>query len=162
MLRLIDIGLSDIGAGAVWKYASHASEDGEIWVERVSNLPARSARGLVFGTTVKLANGVKLKALIGNVFSHNAELTRHLLTLTVVDGVRRFNLARYHDATYEQNGPHKLSEFLGLPQGEVFPVEYDLTGLVDGDPDVIKGRLSDVVENKISRISLARMAALEN
>ena len=52
-----------------------------------------------------------------------------------------FELAQYHDIGFDKHGPADLAAFLGLDVGKVFPIHYDISEVVVGIPEVVRGTI---------------------
>jgi hypothetical protein len=105
-----------------------------------------------------LADGTILPAMVGNVDPRDPVTTHHFLTLSVWTDRHWFHLARYHDITHKTNGPAALSAALGRRVAEVFPVTYDLTSVVSGDPAVLRGKIEAKPPTQLSRAELIALA----
>jgi hypothetical protein len=73
--------LADVQANSVWQYVS-SDRVGETAVQPVKKIPVKNLQGKVVGTQVRLANGIQLYALVGNVDVGNPRFTEHFLTLS--------------------------------------------------------------------------------
>lgn len=125
-------------AAPVWSFVNNDNK-GETLVRPVADIPVSDLAGCLVGVSVKLANGQKVDAMIGNVKSSKPERTKHFITLTIFHNEKKFHLARYHDPQYKREGPEALATFLDLPVQQVFPISYDLTGLSRGSVDALRG-----------------------
>jgi hypothetical protein len=149
--------IGDLKANPVWQYTDSGS-DGDTVVYPVKKVPVKSLTGKEVGTQVSLANGNVVWALIGNVDVGNPRLTEHFLTLSVEKDGLWFTLARYHDFDYAQRGPAALAQFLGLPVDGVFPIAYDITQFVSGDPAGLSGTILREPREKLTRAEIIAMA----
>ena len=112
----------------------------ETWVVPVRELPVTSLDGRVVGVTLSLGDRTVM-GLLGNLDLGSPRATREFATLSVWRDGAWFHLARYFDFDHDQRGPAQLAEFLGLSVADVFPIQYDLSGVAVGHPDVIRGRI---------------------
>jgi hypothetical protein len=132
---------------AVWEFdlGGESDEDrDETWVVPVLDLPVDTLDNRFVTTQAILSNGDKVWVAIGNLDVKSPRKTAIFVTLSVVTETAKFHLARYYDPWYEEEGPSALAVFLGLSMNEVFPVRYDLTPFVSGDPAVVRGEIPAV------------------
>lgn len=139
--RAIDqIGITELRDRKVWEFdiehESLSTQD-ETWVYPV-NLPVDDLTNRVVVLDVTLANGTQVVGMLGNIELDNVQSTEQFITLSVYSQDRWFHLARYFDSDYDVNGPHALARFLNLPINAVFPIRYDLTGIVNGNSALIQ------------------------
>jgi hypothetical protein len=146
--------VSDLSNYPVWEYVAA----GETAIRPVGDLPVNSLQARVVGTRVQLANGSQLWAIISGISLRSPRSTRHFLTLSVASHETWFHLARYHDVDYDERGPKQLAEFLGLPVSSVFPIGYDLTGLVSADAALVKGSIPLEPPERLSEDELIQLA----
>ncbi len=149
--------IPDFVENPVWEYLND-DQLGETAVRPTEQVPAANSDGRVFGVQVGLANGTKVWASICNVDSDDPRSTEHFLTLSIEGGGRWFHLSRYHDFDYAQSGPDALARFLDLPVSEVFPISYDITRYVNGDPAALSGKILKEPREKLTRAELIAMA----
>ena len=145
--------ISDLQEHPVWQFVSD-DEDDDTVVRPVTNLPVTAVTGKVIGTRVSLANGRRFWAIIGNLDARNAQMNEHLITLSIERNGQWFHLARYHDPTYLDNGPHALATFLELPVGEIFPISYDLREYVKGAPAALVGTVLEEPRVRLTRAQI--------
>ncbi len=145
----------DLARHPVWEYAhDEESVEGrdETWVRPVTRLPISDADNRVIGTTVRLSGGRELVATLGNLDVARPDKTRQFLVLMVYGpGDTSFGLARYFDPWFERCGPAALAAFLGLPLDEIFPIAYDVSALVTGDPRCTQGVVTLEPETRLTR-----------
>jgi hypothetical protein len=147
----------------VWEFMPESAERDETWVRPVSRLPVHSLSGRIVVSSVRLANGEEVLALIGNVELNDPAKNDHFLSLCVLKpSGERFHLARYHDVAYKREGPEALAEFLGLSLEEVFPIEYDLSSIARGEPESVKGIIPLKPRVRLSRSELIALAVRAN
>ena len=148
----------DYAESPVWRFTGSDTPD-ETHVKPVRRLPVRRLGGCLVGIPIHLANGTVLTGVIGNFDPDTPRLTEHFLTLSVFrpDGVL-FHLARYHDYDAAKQGPAKLAKFLSLPVDAVFPISYDLSGIVAGSPDVLRGTVSAEPRERLTRAEIIALA----
>lgn len=144
--------------GRVWEFLPESEDRDETWIQPVRDIPVTDLSGRLVATEILLANGQKKLALIGNIDLRDPSKNDHFLMLSIVlpTGLR-FHLARYHDPTYEAEGPSGLAAFLGLKMGEVFPINYDISSVAKGVSACIKG---SILAEPTSRLSRAELIAL--
>jgi hypothetical protein len=136
--RVESLTAADLAADPVWHY-ENGDELGDTLVRAVKRLPVKSLVGKVVGARVCLANGANVWALIGNIDARNPRLNEHFLTLSVERNGKWFALARYHDIESASRSPQALSQFLGVPIDEVFPITFDIREFAQGDPAALAG-----------------------
>ena len=70
---------------------------------------------------------------------------------------RRFHLAKYFQLWYGSEGPAALAAFLKKKREEVFPISYDLSDVVVGSSDVVKGVFEAEFRIPMSRDQLMKI-----
>lgn len=163
-LKPVDqLTIADFEQYPVWEYALDLEEKGydETWVRPFTELPITSLGNRVLGTQVRLNNGEQRCAVLDNITFTRPDKTEQFIGITIIDGDRRFHLARYVDTDYKDHGPAQLAEFLGLPLDQVFPITYDIASLAVGHPDVIKGRINAEPSRKLNRDEIMKMVLSE-
>jgi hypothetical protein len=148
--------VADIAVQSVWEYTN--SDADETSVRPVATVPVTTLTGRVVATEILLANGSRAWALIGNVDATNPRLTEHFLTLSVHKGGQWFALSRYHDFDYDEHGPAALAAFLGLEVDDVFPITFDLRGLVKGDSAALAGSIQKEPRERLTRSEIIALA----
>ena len=159
MTRPVDsLTKKDFAESPVWRFTGSDMPD-ETHVKPVRRLPVRRLAGCIVGVPIRLANQTVLTGIIGNFDPGTPRLTEHFLTLSVFrpDG-SLFQLARYHDYDAAERGPTELAEFLGLPLDGVFPISYDLSGIVAGSPDVLRGTIAAKPRERLTRAEIIALA----
>lgn len=142
----------------LWEFISESEFQDETYMLPSIQLPVENFDGRLLSCPIILSNGQVCHGLLGNINTTNTEFNPHLITLSFVIPDGRFNLARYHDYDYHQNGPESLAEFLGLPISEIFPISYAF------DPSILIGAtgiteyLDQVPEKKLSRAEIIELA----
>jgi hypothetical protein len=126
--------VADFQAHPVWEWLND-DEIGDTMMQPVEELPVENLDNRLVGTRVRLANGSRVWALIGNFNVTNPRATQHLLTLSIEHEGKRFHLARYHDVGFPEEGPQALARFLGLHVDDVFPITVDVRRYVRADPE---------------------------
>ena len=153
---------ADLARHPVWEYANDeegAEGQDETWVRPVTRLPITEAGNRVIGTTVRLANGREVVATLSNLDAARPEQTRQFLVLGVFGaGGEPFVLARYFDAGFDAAGPNALARFMGLPVEEIFPIAYDVSGVVAGDPGCTRGLVTREPEVRLTNEALMKLA----
>ncbi len=152
---------SDLAEHPVWEYAN--DEEGvegqdETWVRPVKRLPISDAGNRVIGTTVRFARGRDIQATLANLDARRPEHTRQFLVLGVFrpDG-EPFILARYFDAWYDAAGPVALAQFMGLPLDDIFPIAYDVSSIVSGDPRCTRGLITVEPELRLTKREVMKL-----
>ena len=142
----------------VWEF--EASEGaGDLLVHPVRPLPVSSLDNRFVATELLLANGQPIIGLLSNLTLAAPELNEHFLTLTVFgSNARRFNLARYHDPGIDAHGPTALAAFLSLELSAVFPIRYDVSGVVLGHIAVTLGTITCLPSKRLSRAEVLALA----
>ena len=156
MKSLSDLTTVDLAEFPVWEYTS--GPDDSVFVESVASLPVTDLRNRIVGTKVVFHNGDGCWAILGNIDLRNKESTDHFLTLSVEKHGSWFDLARYHDVDYARRGPEQLAQFLTLPITSIFPIQYDLSGLVTADPGLVKGTIPLEPREKLPQDKLIQLA----
>jgi len=146
--------IPDLERTPVWQFA----RAGETFVFPVKKLPVKNLTGKLIATQVRLANGNRVWALIGNVDLNNPRVTNQFLTLSILHETEWFTLARYHDCDYIEHGPDSMALFLGLPIDEIFPISYDISKCADGDSEALCGAITREPREKLSRSEIIAMA----
>ncbi len=151
------LAVEDFAISPVWEIFDDESD--ETHVRPIDEIPVRSLELRLVGTKVQLSNGGLVWATIGNVDVANPNYTKHVLALSIEKSGEWFHLARYHDATVATFGPDALSEFLGIPVDEIFPISYDLTPYAIGERQALIGVVTKEPAERIRRADLIKMAA---
>ena len=149
--------VADLQAAPVWQYTNRDGA-GETMVRSVRRVPVKNLTGKLIGTEVRLANGTKAWALIGNIDARSPRITEHLVTLSIEYAGRWFSLARYHDFNYADRGAEALSRFLGLAVDEIFPISFDVQQYAEGDPEALKGSIRKEPRERLSRAEIIAIA----
>lgn len=149
---------SDLSREPVWEFVYDDQPD-ETSVRPVRDLPVRSLTSRIVATEVVLQNGQRIWAVLGNVDLTDLRLTRQFLTLSLYIHNAWFHLARYHDCDMEERGPGALARRLGLPLSEVFPIRYDVSHVVIGDPNAVRGAVPAEPSERLTRAELITLAA---
>ena len=147
---------SDFRTAPVWQFTN--SDEDETVVRPVKEVPVTSLRNTVVGVQVTLANGTERWAMIGNVAPRNARLTKHWLTLSILERSKWFHLGRYHDHDATKRGPKALAAFLKLRVDDVFPITYDISRYVKGDRDALVGTVEKKPQERLTRAQVIALA----
>ena len=148
------ISVEDILAFPVWEFSKREPFS----IEPVKKIPCKKLAGRFVGTQVVLADGSKAWALLGNIDPENPGITEHFITLSICSHNKWFHLARYHDHDYGDQGPEKLSEFLGKPIGDIFPISYDIRANLKAESSVAYGKIEKEPHEKLSREAIIALA----
>lgn len=153
------LGVEDLREYPVWEYIPGAQTRDETWVSPVTKLPVSDLRHRLVGTTLHLAAGRTVDALIGNIHLQNVRSTRHFMSVTVIksDG-GRFDLARYHDVDYARRGPSALAGFLALSVNDVFPLKYDISSVCTGIAEVLRAEIPSEPRERLTDKELMELA----
>jgi hypothetical protein len=148
----------DFAKFPVWRFTGSDVPD-EPYVTPVRRLPVKRLSGCIVGCPIHLANEMVLTGSLGNIDTTNARLTEHFLTLSVYrsDG-SLFHLARYHDFDVSERGPVALTAFLGLSLEDVFPISYDVSSIVTGPPEVVRGTITAGPRERLARAQIIELA----
>jgi hypothetical protein len=155
--RVEDLSSADLTKFPVWEFLNQ-DQKGETAVRPVKAIPVRNLIGRLVGTQVRLANGSKVLALIGNVTVNNPRSTRHFLTISFFQPGKRFTLARYHDFDWNERGPSDLANFLGARVEDIFPISYDLSQFATGDPAALVGAIDAEPRERLTRAEIIALA----
>lgn len=150
------IQVSDLEQHSVWE-AILDDEADEPSVFPVQPLPVIKLDSRFIATRVRLANEHITWAMLFNVDLTDLRKTEQLVQLRIEHNGRWFWLARYWDVDAESKGPEALAQFLGLSVDEVFPIQYDLTGLATGLASVIKGQIRKEPRERLPSDEIIRM-----
>jgi hypothetical protein len=127
-------------------------------LDSFKRLPVSTLMGKLAGTRISLANGERLWALVGNLDARDDESNEYFVTLSIERSGGWFQLARYHDAGYDENGPEALARFLGLTVDDVFPISYDVREYVKGNPPLPAGIVLKEPRVRLTSSQLIAMA----
>lgn len=159
MKRSVDsLTPKDFAKYPIWRFTGYDTPD-ETYMSPVTRLPVKRLGGCIVGCPIRLANGTVLTGFLGNLDPADPRLTGHFLTLSVFrpDGAR-FHLARYHDHDLAEHGPTALAAFLDLPLDAVFPISYDVSTIVTGVPDSVRGTIIIEPRERLTRQELIRLS----
>ena len=158
MSSIESLAREDYVKSPVWRFTKSRAED-EMHVRPVRRLPVSRLGDCVAGIPVHLANGTELLGVIGHFDPVNPRLNEHFLSLSLfrADG-RLFHLARYHDFDAAERGPAQLADFLSLPVEVVFPISYDLSGIVAGSPETLRGQIAAEPRERLTRAEVIALA----
>jgi hypothetical protein len=159
-LKVSELTPASFRGARVWEYTNddETSADGELAVRPVATTPVRDTRNRVLGVDIRLADGSVVPAMLSNLDPHDPTATHHFLTASVWTGERWFHLPRYHDSTYKRDGPAALAAALGRTVVQVFPIAYDVTGIVEGDTAALSGEIAAEPTDRLTRAELIARA----
>jgi hypothetical protein len=149
--------VADFKAHPVWEYLND-DEIGETFVGPVKEIPVKSLGCREIGAQVRLANGLEVWAIIGNVDVANPRATRHFLALSIERSGKWVFLARYFDHDFAVRGPEALARFLGLGVDEVFPISVDIRRYVQGNPAALAFSVPKEPQERLTREELLAMS----
>ncbi|MBL8866867.1 MAG: hypothetical protein JNK93_15025 [Planctomycetia bacterium] len=148
----------DFAEFPIWRF-TNSDRPRETYVTPVRRLPAKNLSGCIVGCPLRLANGAVVPGNLGNLDPANVRLTEQFLTVSVFrsDGAI-FHLARYHDFDATERGPAALAAFLGLSLKAVFPITYDVSAIVTGLPEVVRGTIPAEPHVRLTRAEIIALA----
>ena len=153
------ISYTELSENPVWEFVSESENHDETWARPVSRLPVRSLANRFVASRVKLANGQFELAILGNIEFNDPKQNEHFLYLSIIKpNGESFDLARYHDVNYDRSGPIALGIFLNLPMDAVFPIEYDISAVVQGSAECLRGVVKKDPVVRLSQSDLIAMA----
>lgn len=134
----------------VWTFQGSGNED--TTVRPMEGVPVAELGSSLVGATVTFSGGKQVFAMFGNVLPRNPRGTKHLMTVSFsLPSGKWFHLARYHDPTRKIFGPEMLAVAFKLPVDRIFPIAYDLTPFVVGDPQALKGTIVAEPDERLTR-----------
>lgn len=149
----------DLQAEPVWEFVAEDEATGdETRIRPVSERPVRSLDGRLIGTQVRLRNGSLCWAILSNLSPDSPRKSQHFATLSLEKEGRWFHLARYFDADYETRGARHLADFLDVPVDQVFPISYDVSGFVEGNPNALRGSIVADPKDRLDAASLVELS----
>jgi hypothetical protein len=149
------IGPKVLARQPVWEFINDDEHPaGDTAMRPVEHRPVDRCDGRLFGTLVTLADGSRYPAAISDLGFGPKKYRHHFRSLTIFAKGRRFHLAKYFQLWYDTEGPAALAKFLGKKPGQVFPIAYDLSALLKGPADVVRGTFTAKVSNPIPRNKL--------
>jgi len=150
--------IADLKRFPVWQYTNDDEKFGEMGVRPIKKIPVRNLNGCIVGTQVRLANGVAVWAMIGNLDSADSRSTQHFLTLSICRDGRWFHMARYFDFDFEERGPQVLADFLGLEIEDVFPISYDIRRYCTGESSALVASIEKEPRERLTRAQLIALS----
>jgi hypothetical protein len=129
----------DFIAYPVWEFALDLEEIDDLAMRPVPDLPVDDLRNRTVGTQVRLANGAKVWAGLGNIFLSDPQKTKKALVASFYIGGKWIPLSR--EMNVEMYGPKALARGLGLEVTDVFPVTYDVSSFCRGDVNATRGTI---------------------
>jgi hypothetical protein len=151
------ITIDEIRETPVWRFASNPLRD-ETELIPVRKLPCKNLNGRLVGAQVILADGSMVWCFLGNIDTSNPQLTEHFLTISVEFKGEWFHLARYHDFDFADRSPAKLAAFLGKEIDAVFPIQYDIQGIAEGEIDSLVGSIEKEPKVRLTRSEIIALA----
>jgi len=136
----IELTPADLEDFPVWEFI-YDDELGESMVKPVLDLPLKDFDDHLIGTPVRLANGILVPSLIGNVHVGSAAKTREYMDTSIYHNGQWFHLARFRDVDIDRRGPAALAAFLNLDINDVFPISYDFRAYCTGDSPALAGTI---------------------
>lgn len=152
------LAAADFSMFPVWRFTG-SDTPSETYMMPVRRLPTRRLDGCIVASPIRLANGTVLTGVLGNLDTANPRLNQHFLTLSVFrpDGAQ-FYLARYHDFDAAERGPDALAAFLGLSLEAVFPINYDVSSIVIGQAESLRGTITAEPRERLTRAEVIALA----
>mgnify|MGYP006292560719 CR=1 FL=1 len=151
------ISVDELRRYPVWRFTT-SRDSGAVALVPVAKLPCRNLAGRLVATEVLMSDGTKAWAMLGNIDTTNARLTRHFISLSVEKNGDWFHLARYHDHDYSTRGPEQLARFLGKDIGSVFPLHYDVRFAAIGEETSLVGDIRQEPEERLTRAEIVALA----
>jgi hypothetical protein len=145
------------GKPSVWEFLPESASRDETWVRRLKKLPVASLNGRLVTVEVSLASGAQMPALMSNVDLDDTSLNEHFLSLSIFKNERWILLARYHDPDAVKHGPAAFARALGVSLKEVFPIEFNLTGVVCGKRKCLRGKIAKSPSKRLTRAERMRL-----
>ncbi len=152
------IGPRILAQQPVWEFINEDDHPlGETAMQPVKKLPTKKFDGCIFGTNVVFADGTRIPASISDLNFGGPSYRHHFRSLTIFAHGKRFHLAKYFQIWFEKEGPDALARFLKKKTDDVFPITYDISHLVIGPKDVIRGQFFAKEENPIPGDKIMRL-----
>ncbi len=136
--------------------------DGSLGIRRYPDkkLPCRTLDNRLVGTVVKLADGSRALASLGNLDVKDRLSTQHFTTLAIeVDG-EWVHLARYHDIDFDTRGSKQFAKKLGKSIDEIFPISFDVREYVADSPTWLRGTIEADPKEKLNDNELVKLSLL--
>jgi hypothetical protein len=153
----LSLQISDLEKHPVWEVIID-NEAEEVSVFPVADVPVLDLTGRIIGTTVRLANGQSVWAILSYLDTQDARKSELFLLLNLEKNGAWFALARYWDVDREERGPEAIARFLGLQVDEVFPIAYDVTKYAQGERSALVGVVPREPREKLPRDEIIRLA----
>jgi len=154
---ILSLQISDLKKHPIWKFVTDDEGD-ETAVRPVNRLPVSNLMGKIVGTSVQLANGNYVWALVANLNTRSAQMNEHFVALVIERNGKWFELERYFDPMYREHGPDALARFLGLSVDEIFPISYDVRKYVNGEANALSGMVLKEPRVRLTRAEIIAMA----
>ena len=151
--------VEDFKRHPVWEFTNsheHTGPKGELVVRPVLNLPVRSLEGRFIGTELYLGNQKCVFGVLLGVKLLNLRLTKLILDFIVYMDGKRFVYRRRMESSKARQ-LDQLALFLDTPKAEIFPIRYDISQYVVGDPDVIRGEIIQEPPERLSTKELSKL-----
>ena len=154
-----EIEIADLMDHPVWEADVPTGQiTDNTWVRPADEFPADLPCNGIIGTHVRFMNGGEEWGVLCNLTPSSPRKTAQFLAVWIsIDG-QWFHLARYFDADYDQRGPQQLADAMGLGVEEVFPISYDVSDVVLGDPDVMAGTILAEPAEQLSQEERTRLS----
>jgi len=148
--RVEELTPEDFAAHPVWEFAPEMEGvDGFDWtvVKPVAIAPpVGTLDKRVVGTSVTLANGIRVPAMFGTVDFEKVLRDRKLLGLSLFWNGQWRGFFPPHDFDRPGSQAIALAKALGLAVEDVFPISYDLGEFCTGGPAAIRGEIQSGIE----------------
>jgi len=152
----LSLTIDDFRKFPVWRYTN--CDDDETMMTPVESLPVSNLRGCIVGTQLTLNNGTRIWGTLGNIDINNAFKTSQFLSLTIFREGSVFHLANYFEVGFEERCPMCLAKFLDLPLEDVFPIQYDISDIAEGQKDILVSTIQAEPRQKLSDKELMTLA----
>jgi len=135
--------LEDIQSAPVWEFVRDQEEvlPDETYVKPVTDIPVSHLFDRLVGTKVRLNNGGECWAILGEIDLLSRQYTEQFLTLGIWNEREWVWKARYFDPRYDEYGAEQLAASLNLRVCDVFPIAYDISSVVAGEPEMARGSI---------------------
>jgi hypothetical protein len=152
-----DLTADDFKAHAVWREISLEPGARGWKMKPVAKRPLADPSKCWIGSTCWFANGDKHFLVLSFINNHNALLNRHVTTLMAFTLTGQLRLCRYFGPEVRERGAAPFASAFGLPVPAVFPVKYDLRGIVSGDGAALCGQIEEPPDPPLSQREVMKL-----